>query len=201
MKYEPLKMLCSQHLATCLQANHVSLPVVTADSGPRRMKMSLQMGFSDQVNDLLVDGCVTDIKMARKSIHTRAVQDAIRSRRPNGVLSSVAPDVDQAEDNLPRVARTTLAQLRSGYCSALNTFKHRINLVPSALCPCCRQADHTTQHLFDCPEHQTNLTPLDLWQRPAEAINFLISWPCLDRLHRERPPPEPPPQQLRGGEG
>ena len=198
---EHLRLICSQYLATCLQPNHVSLPIVTADSGPRRMKLSLQTGFSDQVNDLLVDGYVTDIKTTRKILHTRAVQAAIRSRRINGVLEEAAPEVDQAEINLPRVARTTLAQLRSGYCSALETFKNRINLSPSAICPCCRQEDHTTRHLFDCPEHPTTLTPLDLWQRPGEAVEFLSSWPCLDRLHLERPPPEPPPSPSEEEDG
>ena len=198
---EHLKLLCSQHLATCLQPNHVSLPIVTADSGPRRMKQSLQTGFRDQVNDLLVDGNVHDIKTTRKVLHTRAVQAAIRSRRLNGVLSGAAPEVDQSETELPRIARTTLAQLRSGYCSALETFRHRINLAPSAVCPCCRQTDHTTQHLFSCPEHPTTLTPLDLWQRPGEAVEFLSSWPCFDRIHRARPPPEPPPTQSEEGDG
>ena len=158
------------------------------------MKLSLQMGFSNQViNDLLVDGCIEDIEVARSTIHTRAVQAAIGSRRPNGVLSLAAPDVDPTEISLPRAARTALAQLRLGYCSALNNFKHRINLVPSAICPCCRWADRTTQHFFRCPEHPTSLTPLDLWRRPGEAATFLSTWPCLDRLYRERPPPEPPP--------
>ena len=149
--------------------------------------------FSDQISDLLVDGCITDIKVARRILHTRAVREAIGSRRPNAVLSAAAPDIDDSEADLPRVARTTLAQLRSGYCSALNDFRHRIDLSPSPACPCCRQADHTTDHLFNCSEHPTDLTPLDLWHRPVEALEFLRTWPCFDRLHRERPPPEPPP--------
>ena len=190
---EHLKMLCSQHLATCLQPNHISFPIVTADSGPRRIKNTLQLHSRDQVSDLLVNGVIEDIKEARKTIHTRAVRTAINSRRPNGVISGPAPEVNEEEDNLPRGTRTTLAQLRSGYCSDLNTFKHRINLIPSPVCPCCRQADHTSQHIFDCPENPTDLVPLDLWQRPGEAAAFLSSWQCFDRLHRERPPPEPPP--------
>ena len=142
-------MICSQYLATCLQPHHASFPIVTADSGPRRMKLSLQMGFSNQViNDLLVDGCIEDIEVARSTIHARAVQAAIGSRRPNGVFSLAAPDVDPTEISLPRAARTALAQLRLGYCSALNNFKHRINLVPSAICPFCQWADRTNQHFF-----------------------------------------------------
>ena len=190
---EHLTMLCSQHLATCLQPHHASFPIVTADSGPRRKKQSLQTGFSDQVNDLLVDGCITDIKTARKIIHTRAVREAIGSRGPNGVLSDEAPDVDAAESDLPRGTRTTLAQLRSGYCSALNSFKYRIGSSPTALCPCCRQEDHTTQHIFSCPAHPTSLSPLDLWLRPQDAAEFLVTWPCFDRIPRERPPQNPHP--------
>ena len=190
---EHLKMLCSQHLATCLQPNHISFPIVTADSGPRPMKQTLQMFSRDQVSELLVRGVTEDIKVVRKTIHTRAVRTAIDSRRPNGVLSGPAPEVSEEETSLPRGARTTLAQLRSGYCSSLNTFKHRTNLSPSAVCPCCRQADHTTQHIFECPEHPTNLVPLDLWQRPGEVAEFLSTWQCFERLYRERPPPEPPP--------
>ena len=194
---EHLKMICSQFLATCLQPHHASFPIVTADSGPSRKKQSLQSGFSDQVNDLLVDGCITDIKVARKTIHTRAVRAAIGSRRPNGVLSDSAPDVDVAEMDLPRGTRTSLAQLRSGYCSALNSFKNRIGTSPTALCPCCRQAEHTTQHLFSCPAHPTSLSPLDLWLRPRETADYLIDWSCFDRIPRERSPPEPPPTPWR----
>ena len=117
---EHLNLLCSQFLATSLQSDHASFPIVTADSGPRRKKQSLQTAFSDQISDLLVDGCVTDVKVARRTLHTRAVREAIGSRRPDVVLSAAAPDIDYSEADLPKVARTTLAQLRSGYCSALN---------------------------------------------------------------------------------
>ena len=190
---EHLKMLCSQYLGTYFQPNHASFPVVTANSGPRRKKKTLQLSFADQVSDLLVDGCVEDIKEARKVIHTRAVEEAIASRGPNGVLGSAALDVDTGKVGLPRGARTTLAQLRSGYCSALHSFKHRIGLSAAPTCPCCRQADHTTQHLFSCPEHPTDLSPLDLWQRPDEAATFLRTWPCFEQVWQDRLPPKPPP--------
>ena len=101
------------------------------------------MGFSDQINDLLVYGCITDIKVARKIIHTRAVKEAIRSA--NGSLLMAAPDADEAETDLLRVARTTLAQLRSGYCFSFNTFNHHIYLSHHPVCPSCGQADHTTE--------------------------------------------------------
>merc|ERR1719376_1136123 len=198
---EHLKMLCSQYLASSLQPDHASFSVVTADSGPRRKKATLQRSFADQVSHLLVDGCVEDIKEARKEIHTKAVREALTSRGSNGVLGSAAPDVDAEEVGLPRGTRTTLAQLRSGYCSALSTFRHRIGLSPAPTCPCCRQANHTTQHIFSCPEHPTELSPLDLWRRPRETVAFLQTWPCFERMRQERPPPEPPPTQRRRERG
>ena len=33
----------------------------------------------------------------------------------------------------------------------------------------CRQADHITQHIFSCPEHTTDLSPMDQWRRPRET--------------------------------
>ena len=113
-------------------------------------------------------------------IHTRAVREAIGSRSANGELLMAAPEVDEAEVNLPKVARTNQARLQSVYCSSLNTFKHHIDLSHPPGC-------HTTGHIFECPEHPTNLIPLDLRQRPGETVEFLKTWPCLNRLYRERP--------------
>ena len=207
-----LSMLCSQFLATCLQPGHPSLPIVTADSGPREMKKTLQRCFGETreygggqqrrptsfqapLTDQLVNGLVPDIKKARQSIHTRAVEEAIEARKPNRVLGAAAPDVGvAAERDMSRRQRTTLAQLRTGFCSALNGYLHTIGAAESPLCPCCRQAEHTVQHLFQCINHPTTHTAIDLWYHPDLALQFLRTWPCLEeRLQRERPPPEPPP--------
>ena len=207
-----LSMLCSQFLATCLQPGHPSLPIVTADSGPREMKKTLQRCFGETreygggqqrrptsfqapLTDQLVNGLVPDIKKARQSIHTRAVEEAIEARKPNRVLGAAAPDVGvAAERDMSRRQRTTLAQLRTGFCSALNGYLHTIGAAESPLCPCCRQAEHTVQHLFQCINHPTTHTAIDLWYHPDLALRFLRTWPCLEeRLQRERPPPEPPP--------
>ena len=213
-----LRMLCSQALATCLQPGHASFSTVTADSGPREIRQTLQRSFRETreyrggqqrlptsfrepFRDQLVSGCVLDIKATRKIIHTRAVTGAIEARKPNRVLGTSAPDVsDLAERGMSRQERTTLARLRTGFCPDLNDYQHRTNRAESPLCPCCRQSDHTTQHLFECPEHPTTCDPTDLWLQPARALDHLKTWPCLNRL-RERPPPEPPPpsQDEEGG--
>ena len=40
-----LSLLCSQFLVTALQPGHLSYPIVTADSGPKDKKKTLQLKF------------------------------------------------------------------------------------------------------------------------------------------------------------
>ena len=80
---------------------------------------------------------------------------------------------------------------------ALSTFGYWYGLSSAPICPCCRQADHSTQHLFSCPEHATDLSTLDLWGRPRETAEFLQTWPFFKQIRQERPPLEPPPTQWR----
>jgi len=39
-------------------------------------------------------------------------------------------------------------------------------------CPDCNATQHSVVHLFKCPMHQTDLTPLDLWLQPKEVAEF-----------------------------
>ena len=88
----------------------------------------------EPIRNQLVDGCILDIKATRKVIHTRAVEEAIEARKPNRVLGAPAPDVsDFDERDMSRRERTTLAQLRTGFCSALNGYLHDIGASDSPL--------------------------------------------------------------------
>ena len=120
---EHLDMLCTQYLATSLQTGHPSFPVVTADSGPRNKKQTLQRRFNTEVAPYMSqDGTVVDAISARKEIHTTAVRDSIEARGINRVLGMPAPAVDKDEEKLLRKTRRTLAQLRSGFCLYLNDY-------------------------------------------------------------------------------
>ena len=44
------------------------------------------------------------------------------------------------------------------------------------------------QHVFECSEHPTDLSPLDLWTRPSTAAEFLRTLPFFDLPEEERPP-------------
>ena len=60
------------------------------------------------------------------------------------------------------------------------------------------------QHVFECSEYPTDLSPLDLWTRPSTAAEFLRTLPFFDLPEEERPPPSRTStfssfqQQLRG---
>ena len=61
------------------------------------------------------------------NIHTQIVEETINSYSENRILNAPAPPVNDAvEKNLPRSVRTTLSQLRSGFCAKLKDFLHRI---------------------------------------------------------------------------
>ena len=191
---EHLDMLCAQSLATFLQPLHASFPTVTADSGPRRIKQTLQSRFQARVRSFVgEDGTVADAATALRTIHCHAVRESINARGTNRVLGTPAPAISEEEEQLPRKTRRTLSQLRSGFSASLEDYKHRIGLSASNLCPCCRQEEHSVQHVFECSAYPTDLQPLDLWLRPVLVAEFLRTLPFFDLPGEERPPPEPPP--------
>ena len=192
-----LGMLCSQYLASALRPPHPSPSIVTQSSGPRTIKQTLQSKFLPSINQYLTDGITPpdEYQAIVNEIHTQAVQDAILNQPPNPILQEQPPDIAPVETQLPRVYRTTLSQLRSGYCKSLNSFQHLINPSIDPSCPSCDSGEaHTTHHLFHCAAHPTGLGVRDLWDRPDLVSSFLASLPFFDYLPAlPPPPPEPPP--------
>ena len=147
---EELSMLCSQFLLSTLRPGHPSHEVITADTGPREIRSTLLTKHRQTVQPYLEDGVTPEdsYRQSLADIHRRAVADAIASYDPNRVLDQPPPPVSAEEKSLPRHTRTTLAQLRTGFSSALEEYLHRIGRAPSKLCPECGAADHTVPHLF-----------------------------------------------------
>ena len=56
---------------------------------------------------------------------------------PNRVLNTLPPLIDPDVVLLPRVARSTLSQLRSGHCFHLLSYQFKIGKSLSDLCPQC----------------------------------------------------------------
>ncbi|XP_073835259.1 uncharacterized protein [Musca autumnalis] len=107
------------------------------------------------------------------SIHTDAFAKALSKYSVNKVLGVHPPSIAAEERQLPRQTRVVLAQLRSGYCSRLNSYWAEIDRAVQDICPVCGMGPHDTQHLFNCPAKPSHLTPGDLWLHPIEAAIFL----------------------------
>ena len=194
--HDHLSLLCSQFLLSALRPSHPSHPIVTAPSGTRSMKETLQSRFLPSVSHLLTGGTTNpaSYRTSLIDLHTSAVRDAISHLAPNPVLLTSPPPVESEETSLPRAHRTALSQLRSGYCSFLNSYRARIGVAgASPSCPSCNSPVHTSGHLFTCPSHPTSLTTLDLWERPVRVAEYLSTLPFTSLPPLPLPPPEPPP--------
>ena len=117
-----------------------------------------------------------ELKRGIKSIHTSSVRESINKLGNNRVLNAKPPEIHPSELELNRKTRTTLSQLRSGFCKNLFSFKNRISKgeIPD-ICPDCNLGPHDVPHLFNCTANPnpTNLTPRDLWTQPILASEFL----------------------------
>ena len=86
------------------------------------------------------------------------------------VLDGWPPPINNSEKELTRKERSTLAQLRSGYCRLLGSYKSRIKKDASIdVCADYCTTPHDVKHLFVCPAHPTTLIPSDLGSRPMDA--------------------------------
>ena len=152
-----LSMLWSLFLLSALRPKHPSHPTVTAESGPRNIRHTLQSRFRPSISAHLIDG-ITQPDSYRESlrqVHSDAVAATIAALSPNRLL-------------LPRAHRTTLSQLRSGFSSAMRDYRHRIGSEPTPECPECVDPCHSVPHLFSCPARPTDLSVGDMWERPLE---------------------------------
>ena len=104
-----------------------------------------------------------DRKATLQAIHTKAIKQAVNSQRSNVVVDDRPPLSNISEKELTRKERTTLAQLGSGHCIFLGSYKSRISKDTSLdICTDCGKTPHDVKHLFNCPAHPTTMTPSDL---------------------------------------
>ena len=167
------QMLSKQFLLATQKVNHPNYDNHHHDP-PRLMKKSLTSEHGDYIYNL-TNGIhdETNHKSLLKRIHTESVSATIALESPNPILGHKPPEIDKSERDLPRITRSTLSQLRSGYSSKLNSYLARIRDDVQNSCPDCNAHPHTTEHLFDCPAKPTELTTRDLWTNPKEAAQFL----------------------------
>lgn len=198
---DQLELLNTQFLASALRPDHPSHTVVTSPSGPRPMKKTLQSAYIGRLTPHLNNLGQVDPDSYRPiiaSIHTDIVRDSIVRLGSSKTLGRPPPMIDPSELLLPRIYRSTLSQLRSGYCSRLKSYQYRIGGADSPDCPECGSHPHTSELLFNCPSFPTDLDLSDLWARPLDVAAFLrthVAFSDLPPLVALPPliPPEPPP--------
>ena len=95
----------------------------------RLIKNILVSRYSTSVKPLVTEGTINEVlyKKVLKVIHTDSVTFTLMEQKHNKLLGTRAPPINLSEMTLPRKTRTTLAELRSGSSSSLNSFLNRIN--------------------------------------------------------------------------
>ena len=167
---EHSELLSAQYLAKCLEPENVNFSITTREPPKRMMKETLFTRHRSAVEPLMI---AKDRKTTLQVIHTMAVNQAVTSLGRNVVFDDRPPS-NISEKELTRKERTTLAQLRSGHCKLLGSYKSRISKdVSLDVCADCDKTPHDGKHLFNCPAHPTTMTPSDLWNRHVDAIREL----------------------------
>ena len=110
-------------------------------------------------------------KATLQAIHSDAANKAVRDQKKNIVLDGLPHPINDSEKDLTRKERATLAQLRSGYCKLLDSYRSRIKKDANLyVCADCGRTPHDVKHIFACPAHPTTLIPSDLWSNTVEII-------------------------------
>ena len=110
---------------------------------------------------------VNNGKATLQAIHS----DAVNTDQKNNIVLDGLCTINDSEKDLIRKERATLAQLISGYCKLLGSYKSRIKKDASLdVCADCDKTPHDVKHLFACPAHPTTLIPSDLWSKPVDSF-------------------------------
>ena len=143
------------------QPENVNNSITTRDPPKRRMKEALFTRHRSTVEPMII---AKDRKATLQAIHTMVVNLAVASLRMNVVLDDCPPLINISEKELTRKEHTTLAQLKSGHCRLLDSYKNRISKDASLdIGADCGNTPHDVKNLFNCPAHPTTITPSDLW--------------------------------------
>ena len=109
------------------------------------MKETLYTRNRNTVDPMMVKN---DGKATLQALHTDAIDNYVKSHERNVVLDGCPPPISSSERDLTRKERSTLDQLRSGYCRLMGSYKQ----------------------LFVFPAHPTTMILSDLWSRPTDAV-------------------------------
>ena len=118
------RLLYAQYLTRCLEPGYVCHSITTRDTPKRRMKETLFARYRNTVEPMMLPD---NTKVTLQAIHTGAVNKAVKDQKKNIVFDDLPQPINNSEKYLTMKERPTLAQLRSGYCKLLGSYKSRIN--------------------------------------------------------------------------
>ena len=138
------------------------------------MKHTLQSLFLYRVapylsNDILPK---TSYKAIIQSPHSDTVYQSISYPSPNHVLQTFS--TNRGRRKPPALLQDFTFPTPFILLQSFHSYRKRIELNSSTLCPSCREEQHTTDHNFSCPSHPTSLTDKDIRERPSLAFEFLF---------------------------
>ena len=166
------EMLTKQFQLNCNLPGHPGNKHLQKPAPPRNRRLTVRK-FQPKIRNLLPVRNKKELKSKANKIHTDSVRETINSYPANRVLGTKPPNINNEEIKFSRNSRSKLSQLRSGFSSILNDYKHRIDENMPNICPKCHLTPHDTVHLFNCPANPTRLKPIHLWKAPARAADFL----------------------------
>ena len=117
------EILYAQYLSRCLEPENVCHSITTSATPKRQLKGTLYTRHRNTVEQMIFK---KDRKAALHAFHIDAVDKAVKCHERN-VQDGYPPPIINSEKYLTTKERLTLAQLRSGYCGLLCSYKSRIN--------------------------------------------------------------------------
>ena len=166
-------LLAAQYALKCHQPSHPNYDLVYQPAPPRQIRKTAITKYKDCVNLLPPPTSTRRLRRGTKIIHTAVVNETNENLTDNRVLKARPPIINPEETSLARTTRSTLAQLRSGWCKKLKSYQAKIDEAIPDICPECGASPHDVEHLFNCPRHPTEFTTHDLWNHPVEVSEFL----------------------------
>ena len=113
-----------------------------------------------------------DRKATLQAIHTMAVIGDVTSLRRNVALYDLPSLIHISEKEFTREEFTTLAQLRSGHCILLGSYKSIISK-DVGLDACCGKAPHDVKHQLPSPSNDYDIFGL---------IFYSLHYWCFKRM-------------------
>ena len=167
------ELLSEQYLARWLEPGNVCHSITTRETLKRPMKETLFTRHRNNVEPIIL---ADNREATLHAIHIDAVNKAVKDQKKNIVIDDLPHPINDSEKDLTRKERATLAQLTSGYCELLGSYKSRIKKAANLnVCADGGKTPHDVKHLFACLAHPKTLITSYLSSKPMNSIREIVA--------------------------